>query len=55
MKKILVSVPEGAWNIIEKDLRGKLGETDSELIRTIVLSYLSEKGYIRTRDLDGRK
>ena len=52
MKKILVSIPTGAWDIIDLHLRGKLGEKDSELVRTIVLSYLSEKGYIR--EFDGK-
>ena len=47
MKKILVSMPEDAWKIVKKDLGGKLGESDSELVRTIVLAYLSEKGYLR--------
>jgi len=47
MKKVLVSIPEGAWKIIEKELKGKLGESESELIRTMVLVYLSEKGYFR--------
>jgi metal-responsive CopG/Arc/MetJ family transcriptional regulator len=47
MKKVLVSIPEGAWKIIEKDLKGKLGESESELVRTIILAYLSEKGYIK--------
>jgi len=45
MRKVLVSIPETAWKIIEKKLKGKLGESDSELVRTIVLAYLSEKGY----------
>jgi hypothetical protein len=49
MKKILVSVPEDAWKIVKRDLGGKLGESDSELVRTIILAYLSEKGYIKKR------
>ncbi len=47
MKRILVSIPEGAWKIIKENLKGKLGETDSEVIRNIVLAYLSEKGYLK--------
>ena len=50
MKRILVSLPEGAWKIIEKDLKNKLGESDSELIRNIVLAYLSEKGYFKAEE-----
>jgi metal-responsive CopG/Arc/MetJ family transcriptional regulator len=45
MKRILVSLPDGAWKIIEKKLKGKLGAKESELVRNIVIAYLSEKGY----------
>ncbi len=37
--------PDGAWKIIEKKLKGKLGDKESELVRNIVVAYLSEKGY----------
>lgn len=47
MKRILVSIPDGTWKIIERKLKGKIGEKDSELIRNIVLAYLSEKGYLK--------
>ena len=47
MKRILVSIP-GAWEIIEK-LKGKIGERDSEIVRNIVLTYLSEKGYLKEK------
>lgn len=49
MKRILVSLPEGLWNIIESDLKGKIGEKDSEIIRNIVVAYLSEKSYIKAK------
>lgn len=45
MKKILVSLPEGIFNLI-RDLKGTLGESDSEVVRTMVISFLSEKGYL---------
>ncbi|MCX8190220.1 MAG: CopG family transcriptional regulator [Candidatus Diapherotrites archaeon] len=45
MKRILVSLPDGAWKFIEKKLKGKLGDKESELVRNIVIAYLSEKGY----------
>ena len=44
MKKVLVSLPEGVYEII-RDLKGKLGESDSAIIRNIVIAYLSEQGY----------
>lgn len=45
MKKVLVSLPEGIYTLIH-DLKGKIGESDSEVIRTMVISFLSEKGYL---------
>jgi len=37
--------PEGIF-IILKELKGKLGESDSEIVRSIVIAYLSEQGYM---------
>tara|TARA_Y100000034_G_scaffold9468_2_gene10126 strand:- start:5388 stop:5549 length:162 start_codon:yes stop_codon:yes gene_type:complete len=48
MARILVSIPDGAWKIVQKRLKGKIGDNDSEVIRNIVLAYLSEKSYIKT-------
>jgi metal-responsive CopG/Arc/MetJ family transcriptional regulator len=48
MKRILVSLPEGIFRII-KELKGKLGESDSEVVRDIVIAYLSEQGYLAKR------
>lgn len=45
MKRVLVSLPQGIWEIIEKNFKGKLGEKESEILRNIVIAYLSEKGY----------
>lgn len=45
MKKILVSLPEGIFNLV-KELKGKIGDTDSEIVRNIVVAYLSEQGYL---------
>jgi metal-responsive CopG/Arc/MetJ family transcriptional regulator len=45
MKKVLVSLPDGIFQIV-RNLKGKLGESDSEVIRTMVISFLSEKGYL---------
>lgn len=50
MKRILVSIPDGTWKIIEKRLKGKLGDKESELIRNIILAYLSEKGYFKEEE-----
>jgi len=32
------------------ELKGKLGESDSEVVRTMVISFLSEKGYLAKRE-----
>jgi len=44
MKKILVSLPEGIYSIL-KSLKGEIGDSDSAVIRNIVIAYLSEQGY----------
>ena len=44
MKKVLVSLPEGVFNLIS-DLKGDIGESYSEVIRNIVIAYLSDQGY----------
>jgi len=50
MKKILVGIPEGIYEVIQKELKGKLGKTDSEVIRTIVIAYLSKEGYLKKEE-----
>jgi metal-responsive CopG/Arc/MetJ family transcriptional regulator len=49
MKKVLVSLPEGIFKQV-RDLRDTLGESDSEVIRTMVISFLSEKGYLNKKE-----
>ncbi len=44
MKKILVSLPDGVFKTV-RDLKGEMGESDSEVVRNIVVAYLSEQGY----------
>jgi len=46
MKKILVALPQEIVDLISKELIGKLGEGYSDTLRTIVMSWLSEKGYL---------
>lgn len=54
MKKVLVSLPEGIMTILANELKGKIGDKDSEIIRAIVIAYLSEKGYLnRSVEVDG--
>jgi hypothetical protein len=42
----LVTLPDGVWETIDKELKGKLGDEDGEVIKNIVIAYLSEKGYL---------
>ncbi len=46
MKKALVALPDEVWDIIDQDLKDKLGTGHSDIIRAIVVAYLSEKGYL---------
>jgi hypothetical protein len=46
VKKALVALPDQAWDIIDRELKGKLGTGHSDIIRFIVLDYLSDKGYV---------
>lgn len=50
MARIYVSIPDGLWKIIKTNLKGKIGDNDSELIRNIVVAYMSEKNYIKIKD-----
>jgi len=45
-RRALVSLPEGVWEVIDKQLKGKIGNGDSEVIRNVVLSFLTERGYL---------
>lgn len=46
MQRALVSLPDNVMELVDS-LKGTLGEGRSDIIRTIVISYLSEKGYLR--------
>jgi hypothetical protein len=45
-RRALVSLPEGVWKIIDSELKGKIGDGDSEVIRNVVIAYLTERGYL---------
>jgi hypothetical protein len=44
-KRVQVSFTERQWKLIER-LRGEMGMSESEIIRNIVLAWLSEKSLI---------
>ncbi|MHA1608530.1 MAG: CopG family transcriptional regulator [Candidatus Njordarchaeales archaeon] len=45
MRKVQVTFTDEQWEIISK-LRGMMGSSDSEIVRTIVLAWLAEKSII---------
>lgn len=45
MKRVFVSLPDGIWRIINKDFKKNMGDSESEIIRNIVIAYLSHRGY----------
>ncbi len=54
MRKALVALPDEVWAIIDRDMQGKVGNGYSDIIRTIVLSWMSEKGYLDKGGIKGR-
>ena len=49
MKEVLVSLPEGIFNQVH-ELKGKFGESDSEVVHTMVISFPNEKGYLAKKE-----
>jgi metal-responsive CopG/Arc/MetJ family transcriptional regulator len=49
MRRVLVSLPSGVWKIINSELKGTIGESDSEVVRNVMIAYLSEKGYLNKK------
>ena len=46
MTKDLTASPDGVVNILDKDVIGKIGEGYSDTLRTIIMNWLGEKGYL---------
>ncbi len=46
MKKVLVSLPEEIITIMDTELKGKLGEGYSDILRTIIIMWLADHGYL---------
>lgn len=56
MRRVLVSLPSGVWKIINSELKGTIGESDSEVVRNVMIAYLSEKGYLNRKvEKDGKE
>ena len=45
MSKSLVTLPDCIMDILQEEFKGKMGDSDSEIIRNIVVAYLSDHGY----------
>lgn len=45
IKRVQVTFSSGQWELIQR-FRGMMGEDDAEIIRSIVVSWLSEKSVI---------
>jgi hypothetical protein len=52
MKTILVSFPEGIFETV-RGLKGELGDSNSEVVRNIVIAYLSEQGFFSKISIRG--
>lgn len=46
MKKVLVSLPDEVVNLLDTELKGKFGEGRSDTLRTIIMNWLGEQGYL---------
>jgi len=46
MKKIIASLPDGAIEILDKEVIGKVGEGYSDTLKTIIMNWLGEQGYL---------
>ena len=46
MRRALVTLPDGVWKVIDMELKGNLGDGDSEVIRNLVIAHLTEKAYL---------
>ena len=46
-KRVQVSFTEQQWELISK-LRNEFGDGDSDIVRNIVIAWLSEKSFIST-------
>lgn len=44
-KRVQVTFTESQWKLIEK-LRGEFGDKDADIVRNIILAWLSEKSFI---------
>lgn len=46
-KRVQVAFTQSQWKLVE-NLRGEFGEGDADIVRNIVIAWLSEKSFIST-------
>ena len=44
-RRVYVTLPTGVWRIVD-ELKDAIGDNDAEVIRNIVIAYLSERGVL---------
>ena len=55
MKKIIVSLPDGVVEILDKEVVGRVGEGYSDTLRNIILNWLGEQGYLAKGGIEQKK
>jgi len=50
-EKIISILPYGVLNVIDKDLKGQIGDSYSVVIRNVVIAYLTAKGYLLVNNI----
>lgn len=55
MKRVYVSLPDEIYDIIKKTYEGRLGDSESEVIRNMVIAFLSQRGEFVTEESIGIK
>jgi hypothetical protein len=55
LRKILVSLPDAVVDLLDKEIVGKLGEGYSDSLRTIIMNWLGEQGYLAKGDKHEKK
>lgn len=53
-KRVQVSFTEDQWRLLER-LRGEFGDGDADIVRNIVLVWLSEKSFIPSTVKDKKR
>lgn len=51
MKRVMVNFTDEQWALLEK-FRGLFGRSDSEIVKYVVMAYLSEKTYVKSELLE---